>query len=234
VKGKMLVIVAILLGVVVVFLVNSRFKEYEDKANPVLKVLYKAAADIEPGVTTVQTALGEAKLLQPVKEVPASFANANPDFVDSEIEWAKKLTITRAIRAGDFLRMSHLQALSSAEVVAAIPDGKVLYNIKVDQQTSVGYLVGPGDLVDVYAVSTKPDPGQPGGVAIESPLLASDLLVFAVDATMLTRDGTRARRPGTPYTSVTFAVTTAEHAKLLAAAQRSAKLSLTLKSKKQG
>ncbi len=231
-KGKMLVIVAILLGVVVVFLVNARFKEYEDKATPVLKTFYKAAADIQPGVR-VSTALDESHLLQPVKEIPEAFANANPDFVDTEIEWAKKLTITRAIRAGDFLRMSHLQALSAAEVSAAIPDGKVLYNVKVDQQTSVGFLVGPGDVVDVYTVSTRPDPTQPGGVAVETPLVAADLLVFAVDGSMITKDGTRARPLGTPYTSVTFAVSHEEYAKLLVAAQRG-KLSLTLKSKKQG
>jgi len=232
VKGKLLVIVAILLGVVVVFLVNARFKEYEDKATPVLKTFYKAAADIQPGVR-VSTALDESHLLQPVKEIPESFANANPDFVDTEIEWAKKLTITRAIRAGDYLRMSHLQALSAAEVSAAIPDGKVLYNVKVDQQAAVGYLVGPGDVVDVYTVSTKPDPTQPGGVAVETPLVAADLLVFAVDGSMITKDGTRARPLGTPYTSVTFAVSHEEYAKLLVAAQRG-KLSLTLKSKKQG
>ncbi len=228
-KGKMLVIVAILLGVVVVFLVNAGLKK---DPPPVLKTFYKAAADIQPGVR-VSTALDESHLLQPVKEIPETFAAANPDFVDTEIEWAKKLTITRAIRAGDYLRMSHLQALSAAEVSAAIPDGKVLYNVKVDQQTSVGFLVGPGDVVDVYTVSTKPDPTQPGGVAVETPLVAADLLVFAVDGSMITKDGTRARPLGTPYSSVTFAVSHDEYAKLLVAAQRG-KLSLTLKSKKQG
>lgn len=228
-KGKMLVIVAILLGVVVVFLVNAGLKK---DPPPVLKTFYKAAADIQPGVR-VSTALDESHLLQPVKEIPETFAAANPDFVDTEIEWAKKLTITRAIRAGDYLRMSHLQALSAAEVSAAIPDGKVLYNVKVDQQAAVGYLVGPGDVVDVYTVSTKPDPTQPGGVAVETPLVAADLLVFAVDGSMITKDGTRARPLGTPYSSVTFAVSHDEYAKLLVAAQRG-KLSLTLKSKKQG
>ncbi len=231
-KGKMLVLVAMLLGVAVVFVVNARFAEYEEKANPPLKTLYKAAADIQPG-STVQAALEESHLLQPVKEVPESFANSNPDFVDTEIEWARKLTITRAIRAGDFLRMSHLQALSSAEVSATIPDGKKLYTVKVDQVTSVGYLVAPGDLVDVYAIWTRPDPAQPGGVAVETPLVSADVLVFAVDGSMVSRDGTLTRPRGSPYTSVTFALAPGELEKLIAAAQRG-KLSLTLKSKKPG
>lgn len=231
-KGKLLVLVAMVLGVIVVFLVNSRFAEYEAKANPPKKKLYKAAADIQPG-STVQTALEESHLLQPVTEVPESFANSNPDFVDTEIEWARKLTITRAIRAGDFLRMSHLQALSSAEVAAAIPEGKKLYTVKVDQVTSVAYIVAPGDLVDVYAIWTRPDPAQPGGVAVETPIVAADVLVFAVDNSMISRDGTLARPRGTPYTSVTFAVAAEELEKLIAAAQRG-KLSLTLKSKKPG
>ena len=231
-KGKILVLVAMLLGVAVVFLVNSRFAEYEERANPPKKTLYKAAADIQPG-STVQAALEESHLLQAVKEVPESFANSNPDFVDTEIEWARKLTITRAIRAGDFLRMSHLQVLSSAEVSATIPEGAKLHTIKVDQVSSVGYLVAPGDLVDVYVISTRPDPAQPGGVAVETPIVSSDVLVFAVDNSMMSRDGTLARPRGTPYTSVTFALGAGELEKMLAASQRG-KLTLTLKSKKPG
>ena len=80
-KGKMLVLVAVLLGMAVVFLVNSRFSEYEQKANPPTKRLYKAAADIRPGVTVLD-AIDRTHLLQPVDEVPQSFADANPDFVD--------------------------------------------------------------------------------------------------------------------------------------------------------
>lgn len=229
-KGKMLVVVALLLGLAVAFLVNSRFAEYEQKANPPTKRLYKAAADIRPGVTVLD-AIDRTHLLQPVDEVPLSFAEANPDFVDTEIEWAKKLTITRAIRAGDFLRMSHLQALSSAEVSATIPDGTTLYTMRVDQETSVGYLIAPGDRVDVYAVVTRPDPAQAGGIAVETQTVASDVLVFAVDSAIMSRDGTLVRPRGAPYTSVTFALPPVEFDKVIVAAKRG-KLSLTLKSKK--
>jgi pilus assembly protein CpaB len=230
VKGKMLVLVAVLLGVAVVFLVNSKFAEYEQKTKVRTRRLYKAAADVKPGGTVLE-ALDKTKLLQPVDEVPEAFADSTPDFVDSEIEWAKKLTITRSIRAGDYLRLSHLQAQVAAELPATIPEGTKLFTMSVDQQTSVGYLVAPGDRVDVYLVWTRPDPKEPGGVAVESTSIVDDALVFAVDNTIMSRDGTLVRPRGTSYTSVTFALAPGDFDKVIVGAKRG-KLSMTLKARK--
>jgi Flp pilus assembly protein CpaB len=226
----MLVLVAVLLGVAVVFLVNSKFAEYEQKAKVPTRKLYKAAADVKPG-GTVQEALEKTKLLQAVDEVPQAFADSTPDFVDTEIEWAKKLTITRGLRAGDYLRMSHLQAQVAAELPATIPEGMKLFTMSVDQQSSVGYLVAPGDRVDVYAVWTKPDPKEPGGLAVETANVVDDALVFAVDNTIMSRDGTLVRLRGASYSSVTFALSPADFDKAIVAAKRG-KLSLTLKARK--
>ena len=73
-KGRALVIVAVVLGVIVVIMINSRFSELEAKANPPRKTFYRAVADIYPGQTVNSLLGGRNALLEPVKNIPAEFA----------------------------------------------------------------------------------------------------------------------------------------------------------------
>jgi Flp pilus assembly protein CpaB len=229
-KGKMLVVIAIALGVVVVVLVNNKIKELEEQAHPPTRTFYRAAADISPG-GTVKAALDDSHLLQPVNTIPEVFAKGYPDAVDTEIQWAKPMTISRPIRAGEFLMMQHLQPLSAADVKALIPAGQTAISFPVTQESSVGYQVSPGDLVDVYLMKTSNDPKIPGGVETKAVKVASDIAIWGVDGQIAQADGTFVRARGTQYSSITVTVPPEEVEKLLIA-RAQGKLTLTLKSKK--
>ena len=141
--------------------------------------------------------------------------------------------MSRPIRAGEFLMMTHLQPLSTEELRSRIPEGHETITISVSAETSVGYLVAPGDVVDVTQVVTKNDVKAPGGVVIEPVSIATDVLVFAVDSLVASPSGTTVRPRGVSYATVTLAAPHDAWTKLMAARQ-AGKLTLVLKSKKSG
>ncbi len=217
-KGKGLIVVAVLLGVVVVFLVNQRLGSLEKKANPKLATFYQASSDIAPGTPLRSLLTGKSPRVKKVTSVPVSFAREFPDAIDnSELKWAMGKTIHRTIRAGEFLRISHLSPLTDTEVRARLPEGTVALAISVSQDTSVGYLVGPGDKVDVYLVTTKQDANAPGGVKATSQKVGADVEVFAVDNVIRRSDGTVTRPRGSSYRSVTLAAAPAQIERLMEA-----------------
>jgi pilus assembly protein CpaB len=234
VKGKMLVVVAILVGVVAVFLINSRFSALERQANPPTRTFYKAAAGIAPGITVGEAMTDAHKLLQSVPKITEEFARAYPDAVDeAELEFVKRRTITRPVPAGEFLRMGHLEPVSAAEMRQRIPEGHQAIGISVNQETSVGYLISPGDVVDVYVALTKNDSSVPGGMAVDVRKIASGVTVFATGSNVRLADGAPVRTRGESYSSVTVTAPIADIENIIRA-RTQGKLTLVLTSRKAG
>jgi Flp pilus assembly protein CpaB len=230
VKGRMLIFVAILAGVAAVFLVNSRFSALESKANPPTRTFYRAAAGIAPG-SSVADAMGDAQRLLAVEKISEDFARAHPDAVDeSEIEFVKKRTIVRPVPAGEFLRLSHLEPVSGAEMRGRIPEGHQAIGIGVNQETSAGFLIAPGDVVDVYVAISRSDPTQPGGMVVEAKKVASGVTVFSTGTSLRLASGAPARPRGEPYSSVVVTAPPAD-VEAIIRARIIGKLTLVLTSK---
>jgi len=230
-KGKALVVVSILLGVVVVFLINKRFSTLEKKANPPMETFYEATADILPGINVGAARSGNPPLLKEV-EAPKEWARNYPDALDAlEMKRFAHRNVRRAVKAGEYLRMVHLQGISPAEMRAEIPEGSVAASFTVSQETSVAFLIAPGDTVDVYLVYTEADPAAPGGVRPVTQKVGSDLTIFAVDNVLLRNDGTVIRPRGGTYQSVTIA-SSPENIEKLIGAREQGRLTLVLKGKK--
>lgn len=232
-RGKFLVIVAVALGALVVFMINSQFQAYEAKANPKTRKFWRATGDIAPGLTVDAVMQDNRRLLQPTTDLPEAFAMAYPDAVDdSRIDSVKDQVISRPLKAGEFLQMKDLAPLSAADMRASIPEGKVAVSISVSAQTSVGYLIAPGDVVDVYVTSTHQDPAAPGGVAVTATVAVGDLTVHAIDNIVARPDGVPVRPRGAAYQTVTVVATPEDAGKLIAALTRG-KATLALKGKKK-
>jgi Flp pilus assembly protein CpaB len=206
VKNRNLILLAVALGVVVVLLINARFSDLEAKANPPTTTFFEALVDIEPGLK-LSDAVGKLRLLRPVKEVPEGFAREYPDAVDAaEYAAHEGDEIARTVRAGAFLRMGDLRPLTSAEISARIPAGHLAVSVAVSAETSVGYLVAPGDRVDVFLVKVVRDPDASGGTRGKAELVGSDLNVFAVDRLVQPEAGARSpvRFRGEAFRTVTL------------------------------
>jgi Flp pilus assembly protein CpaB len=234
VSGKFLVVVAVVLGAIVVLLLNSMISDYEKKANPPTRTFYRATADIAPGITVADAIADARRLIVAEKNIPEGFAKAYPYAVDDiQMEYTKKRRISRPIKAGEFLMQEHLDPLSAEDIRLSIPDGQEAVSIGVNAESSLGYLVAPGDVVDVVLVTTKTDPKTPGASTIEAKPIVTDAPVWAIDSLVGRKDGVPVRPRGTTYTTVTVTATHEDAMKILAAKQQG-KLTLVLKSKKPG
>jgi Flp pilus assembly protein CpaB len=227
--GKFLIVIAVILGIFVVVVINGQFKTLEEKANPKTRLFYRATADVQPGLTVEEAASDGRRLIQKTTPLPEEFARQYPGAVD-EVSFSifAKKPIVRPLKAGEFLQQSHLEPLTSAEVQMTIPEGMKVVAIGVTAASSVGYLIAPGDYVDVYITASHQDPKAPGGSATEARLAVDKpLLVYAVDDVRATADGTPVRPRGKSYSTVSLLVT-AKQAEELIVALQSGKATLAL------
>lgn len=227
-KSNKTILIAIVLGILAVVLVNAHVNRLQAKAEEPKVTFFRAAADLMPG-QTVREAV-KSKGLLPVRQIPASFAKAYPRAIDGkEYElWAER-RIERAVPAGEFLQTQHLQVSSATELARMIPPGHALMAIAASQDTTVGFLTAPGDVVDVYYTITRKDPTKPGGTAAEAVNVARALTVFAVDDYYGTT-GVLIRPRGRAYGSITLSGPRAEIEQVIAATKLG-RLTLTLPSR---
>ncbi|MFV1958367.1 MAG: Flp pilus assembly protein CpaB [Planctomycetota bacterium] len=230
-KSNKTILIAIVLGLLAVVLVNAYVSRLQSKAEEPKVTFFRATADILPG-QTVREAL-KRKVLQPVREIPASFAKAYPEAIDGkEYEvWADR-RIEHAIPAGEFLLAHHLRVSSAKELARMIPDGHALIAIPATADTTVGFLATPGDIVDVYYTVTRKDPKKPGGMSAEAVSVARALKVFAVDD-YYGPQGDLVRPRGRAYGSITLSGPRAEVERVIAATKLG-RLTLTLPSRSGG
>jgi Flp pilus assembly protein CpaB len=239
VRNKKLLILAVLLGAAAVFLVNSKFSALEAQAKPPTTTLYLAAVDIAPGIT-FQQALEDQQFLRPVDTVPAAFSNLYRDAVTVDAyESFKDSKISRPVKAREFLRWKDLETFTPTELGRRFPsaggsEGRAAANaavsISVTAESSVSYLVAPGDRVDVYVTRMVEDAASPGGRKAQARIAVPNVYVLAVDAVVVEDEANRRAAParGTPYRTVTLAGTEAEVRTLLEA-QSEGVLSLALR-----
>lgn len=232
-SGKFLVVVAVVLGAIVVYLINGTIQGYEQKANPPTKTFYRASGDIAPGITVGDALSDSKKFLVAERSLPESFARTMPAAVDEvQMEFTKSRRIERPMKAGEFLEQKHLESVSSADMRLAIPEGEALVTISVTAETSVGYLVAPGDVVDVFVTSSHSDLKAAGGTVVEVKPLLTDVKVYAIDNLIGRRDGVAVKPRGSSYATVTISASPEDVMKVLAA-KLNGKLSLVMKSKKR-
>ncbi len=225
-KGKMLVVVAILLGVVAVFLVNSQMGELEKKANPPTKAYFKARVDVAPapGLTVREAIEGKVKYFEVRDTIPESFASSYKDAIEQGqlALWADR-PIARPIRAGAFLTQADL-----TPDPIAIPEGHVVAAIAVSQETAVGFQIAPGDIVDVYLTRARQDPKAAGGQVADAEAVLSGVTVYATGDLVLSAAADAPRVKPKTYPTVTLLLTEAQAPKLIAA-QALGRLTLVLK-----
>lgn len=217
-KNRKLLGFAVVLGAVAVFLVNSKLGDLEAKANPPSTMLYRATVNIEPAAGLTLEAAVKQQLLEPVKNVPLSLLKSLRDAVDSDIfETWKREQIARTIRAGDWLRTEHLARLSTTEVSARLradpsdPRGggsDVALGLTVNAETAVGFLVSPGDRVDVWSTRMIRDATLGEGQRASARKVGQNLRVFAVDSLVLPTPDERGavRFRGQSYRTVSLRV----------------------------
>jgi len=226
-KSNKTILIAIALGILAVVLVNAHISRLKAKAEEPKVTFYRATVDILPG-QTVNDAVAQ-KYLVAFREIPLSFARAYPKAVDGrEYDLWANHRIERAIPAGEFLQTHHLKVSSSNELARMIPTGHSLIAIPANQDTAVGFLIAPGDVVDVYATQKHRDATKPGGMEVVVLPVARGLTVFAV-GDYYGPEGDTVRPRGRGYDSITLSGATADIEQILAARQRGT-LTLTLPS----
>jgi Flp pilus assembly protein CpaB len=230
-KGKFLVVVAVLIGIVVVVMLNSTWKGYEAKLNVPMRTFYRATTDVLPPMT-VEDARAK-RLIVEEKSLPESFAASYPYAVDElQMIYQNKKRIERPLKSGEFLQQYHLEPMSADDIRLTIPAGHSVVSIPVTAESSLGFLVAPGDIVDVVLVTTHEDPKVPGGKVADTRVVVTDARVYSVDALVGRADGVPVKARGSQYGIVNVSLPPAE-AMTLIGAKALGKLALVLKSKKQ-
>jgi Flp pilus assembly protein CpaB len=229
-KGKFLVIVAVALGVVVVMMLNSTIKGYEEKLNVPTRTFFRATADVTPPLTVDQAKA--QRLIVEEKGLPESFARAYPYAIDQvQMDYSGKKRIERPIKGGEFLQQYHLEPMSADDIRITIPTGHEVVSIPVTAETALGFLIGPGDIVDVVLITVGQDPKDATKKVAEANTVVSDARVYAVDALVGRADGVPVRPRGTQYGIVSVTLPHEQAMKLMAS-KSLGKLSLVLKSKR--
>lgn len=214
-KSKKLVVVAVILGFLAVLLVNSHVGKLREKAEEPKKVFFRANDNILPGMTVKEAY--QKKLLSAVKNIPESFARSYPQAIEGT-EYKQHFSderIERAVPAGEFLQIHHLEAASSTELARMVPVGHSRVAIPATQRTAVGFLPAPGDVVDVYRTIVHTDPSVPGGKRAEAIRVVSGMTVFAIDDYYGAGSGT-VRPRGRTYSSITLSGPTAQIEQVIA------------------
>lgn len=140
-NNKILLAIAIISGLIAMFLVQRHISEIRGETITV----FKATQDRDAGDVignTVETVTLPAGLF------PDALAEA-PD--ENFREYIESTPLRIRVSAGDILLFRHFDSSVDPGVLPSIPPGKKAMSLTVNQTSSVSYFVQPGDLVDVMA-----------------------------------------------------------------------------------
>lgn len=169
-----------------------------------------AARDLVPGdVVTAATVA--------VRQIPRQWAVS--DAVNSlEFDSIHQLSLTRAAKAGQPITLDHLRQAKSSASGLKLESGFRAVSIAVDEVSSVGGLIQPGDRVDLWAhaqpIASQDASGmvqittETAGPPKRARLVAENLKVVATGSrTERSAQSTADGAPGTlAYSSITLAV----------------------------
>lgn len=169
-----------------------------------------AARDLAPGDLVSATTVA-------VRQIPRQWAlveSVNPVDFDS----IHQLALTRSLKAGQPITLDHLRQAKASVSGLRLDPGFRAVSISVDEVSSVGGLIQPGDRVDLWAhvqIASVQDPSSMISIAMDSAgppkqarLVAENLKVIATGAK--TERSSQTAPEGPPgmaaYSSITLAV----------------------------
>lgn len=203
---KLIFVVAIVAGLLAVFLVQQQI----DNIRGETVTVYKAASGHEAG-----DVLGAD--VEEVTIPSGLFPNIFEEAPTSElVDLVQTTPLRQDVRAGDILLFRHFDSAVDRGVLEAIPQGKKAISIPVDETSSVAFFIQPGDLVDV--LGTFLGDRQAMGLQTNEPMfeMSTRPIVQAVKVLAVGDKHRPADRQITePYSSVTLLVSMEEAAKLI-------------------
>lgn len=142
-KPKQILILSILAGLLAVVLAQVQLRAARGRTVTVYKVTADLRAGEKIGRRVEPVVLpGENYFPNLLKEAPTG----------KELEKLVRDTPLREpIRAGEIVLFRHLESATDGGLGAAIPAGMNAVSLPVDEESSVSYLVQPGDSVDILA-----------------------------------------------------------------------------------
>ncbi len=213
-QKKWALIVAVVLGLLAVFLTNV-YLEQKGAKPPVKEAqVLIASKDISKGAAIEYDMLAS-------KVIPVNFVQ--PGALTSR-ESAVGKTVLATIMAGEQILRTKLATGTSLTLAVKTPPGKRAVTISLESASSVGGMVSPADHVDVLAIFTTP------AVTLT---LFQDVLVLAVGQQMVPEEAERKRRDEkAPAPSAKGTVTlalTPQEVQVLTVAMQHGNIRLTLR-----
>lgn len=153
------VAIAVVLGLLAVFLGNTYFSGFEAKQEQIAEQQKLARVVVATQDVPFGTALGPQNLRVvnwPAQSIPAGAFDAV-----EKLTAARRVTL-RPIVAGEPVLASKISGSDGRATLSAnLPVGKLAYAIPINESSGVGGFVRPGDVVDI--ILTRPIPGDGAG-----------------------------------------------------------------------
>ncbi len=217
-KNKLMLTIAILLGVLTVFLLNSYIKGLKQS-------VYKGMELVQVVVAKKNLSKGASleRALIAARKIPAKFLPAGVVFAkDYELILGQPVQVS--IRAGEPILWACLGAEERKTFSTKIPEGKRAVTIGVDELTGVGGMISPYDHIDVLMTFTTPESSK---TKVTTITLLQDILVLATgQRESQYQPLSTFEKKG--YSSVTLCLSPLE-AELITFAQEHSRLSLILR-----
>jgi len=226
-KNKTALIVAVVLGLIAVFAIQSyvsRVKRAAYKGTELVKVVV-AKEDITRGTIIKKEIIAS-------RGIPGKFVDSRA-VLTREYENIIGQPIRYTIKKGQPILWSDLGGGRVKGLASIIGGGERAITIAVDDITGVSGLLQPNDHVDILGTFGVKVPGQEGargGTEMTTITLLQDVTVLAAGEEMTGSMARSAKRFGVSggYSSLTLSVTPVE-AELLVFAEQQGKLSLALR-----
>lgn len=226
-KGKIALLVAVILGLVAVLAMRSylvsKDRELQMKLRPVQVV--RAAQRIERGTRITANMID-------IRE-PAVISESQLDqdhILMRDYGFVVGAIAAQEIERGAVIKWSYLRQ-EDPRLTTQLPAGKVALSLPVDNVTGVAGNIRPGSRVDIIGTFTLPQQRGTGSSTageVRTLRMLTQVLVLAVDNRMTVDDAATAGGRTRPYSTVTLAVTP-EEAVILTFARLQGSLTLAIR-----
>lgn len=207
-NAKLVMTLAVIAGLAAVFLVQRQI----DNIRGETMTVYKSTVDQPAGEV-----LGGA--IEAVTIPAGLFPNLFEEAPTAEFQdYVQNTPLRQRVNAGDILLFRHFDSAVDEGVLGAIPAGMKAVSVSVDEVTSVGFFIQPGDVVDVMATFMGNAQAAATGPLENMALyeMSTRPVVQAVSVLAVGDNYNRTQRQITdPYSSVTLLVSMEEAAKLI-------------------
>ena len=140
-NAKIVLILAVVAGLVAVFLVQRQIDNMRGETITVYKSTTAVATGDVLGSRIEEVTIPAGLFPNLFKEAPTS----------ELVELVQSTPLQEEVSEGDILLFRHFDAAADRGVMDAIPEGKKAISLPVDEVSSVSFFIQPGDVVDVLA-----------------------------------------------------------------------------------